>query len=653
MEEIFTTGGASTELVILLHGLHGSPTTMQNVSDATRAARPDADILSLPLPFGRRFGFFAITPAECLAAKVVERIDVAISRRSANGGAYEKIALVGHSFGAVLARKVAIIAHGQRREAVFEPLLKHFKGGKEWAGKIERIVMLGGMSRGWSPAAARDWVTATLWTIGSWIGELMALFTFGWIRPTVAGIRQGAPFIIQTRLQWLALTRSGCRIPVVQLLGAADDLVAPDDSVDFCDLEHDRSSGEASFALVELPLTSHRDACEMSPPTADQRSAIEKAIVNGSLSDTCIHYQSSSNLFQRRGSRPLIPQARWHIFGRVVSQQMSHLHDLRINPHHMSDRPALRPDGSVTNVVFVVHGIRDHGFWTQKVARVIKQQVEAENHRRRDGNEKPISFRSFTGSYGYFAIVPFVLPWIRRWKAEWLMDEYVEARAQYPNASISYVGHSNGTYLLSRALRDYPAAYFDRAVLAGSVIRRSFDWVSHLPPQVPQADQPIPQICEILNYVATRDWVVGILSKAFQIAGPVFDLGSAGFDGFDQCRNKLHNNLHESRFVKGAHSAALVETQWDDIARFIIKGGPAPGLPDPDFGASRSGLFVLASWVSTLLLIGGLSLVLGFGVALTRPIFGDGVIKLDWCTAGWAAISAFYWWLVYIAATRF
>jgi hypothetical protein len=336
-----------------------------------------------------------------------------------------------------------------------------------------------------------------------------------------------------------------------------------------------------------------------------------------------------------------------------VSEPIGHLHDIRINPHHMSDRPALRPDTGVTNVVFVIHGIRDHGFWTQKIARVIKQQVEKENSSRRQRGERDLHFRSFTGSYGYFAMVPFVLPWIRRWKAEWLMDQYVEARAQYPNASISYVGHSNGTYLLSRALRDYPAAYFDRAVLAGSVIRRSFDWVSHLPREPSQANEQIPQIREVLNYVATRDWVVGILSKAFQIAGPVFDLGSAGHDGFDQYRKKQHRNLQESHFVRGAHSAALVETQWDDIARFIINGGPVPSLPDPDFRRSRNWLFVVAGWVSTLLLIALLCAALGLGIFLTRSIVSEGAIHFDWRTGGWAAASAIYWWLIYIVATRF
>src|SRR5262245_35517200 len=43
-------------------------------------------------------------------------------------------------------------------------------------------------------------------------------------------------------------------------------------------------------------------------------------------------------------------------------------------------------------------------------------------------------FRSFTGTYGYFAMAPFIFPWVRRWKAAWFMEHYTEQRARFPNA---------------------------------------------------------------------------------------------------------------------------------------------------------------------------------------------------------------------------
>jgi hypothetical protein len=115
---------------------------------------------------------------------------------------------------------------------------------------------------------------------------------------------------------------------------------------------------------------------------------------------------------------------------------------------------------------------------------------------------------------------------------------------------------------------------------------------------------------EVLNYVATKDWVVAIFSKAFQPLRVFFDLGSAGHDGFDQYKAKTHPRLYESHYVDGRHSAALAETQWNAIARFIVNGDPIPGPPGSDFKMHRSWLMVGLGWVS-----GGVAEVVGIRLA--------------------------------------
>jgi pimeloyl-ACP methyl ester carboxylesterase len=346
-EEFVKSERARSELIIVLHGLSGSPRGMLGVIGSAAEARPNADVLALPLAYGGPFGILAVKPAERIAAQVAERIKLAIkARREEAEGEYERFILVGHSFGGVIARKVAIIARGERPDAPFGPLLKDFEEPLPWADKIERIVLLAGMSRGWSPEVARNWMTATGWTLGSWMGELLAVFSAGRLRPTISGIRQGAPFIVQTRLQWLALMKAdervardraadaagsenaGLRDPRilgVQLLGAADDLVAPDDSVDFaCDL-----SGwpEAPFVLIELPFATHDNAHKMAKPTLKQVDQIEAGIRQSNLAQVCKQYE-------------LAPQARWVLFGKAVSQSPPQLADIMINPKHMSDRIA-------------------------------------------------------------------------------------------------------------------------------------------------------------------------------------------------------------------------------------------------------------------------------------------------------------------------
>ena len=76
----------------------------------------------------------------------------------------------------------------------------------------------------------------------------------------------------------------------------------------------------------------------------------------------------------------------------------------------------------------------------------------------------------------------------------------------------------------------------------------------------------------VMNYVASADAVVALLPKGLQSI-PYFDLGSAGHDGFDQ---QIENdNIIPIRFIRGGHGAGIVESQWDEIAYFVVEGkGP-------------------------------------------------------------------------------
>jgi hypothetical protein len=241
------------------------------------------------------------------------------------------------------------------------------------------------------------------------------------------------------------------------------------------------------------------------------------------------------------------------------------------------------------------------------------------------------------------------------------MDRFVEACARFPNAEakMSYVGHSNGTYLLARALQDYPALRLKRVVFAGSVVRRDFDWRRNFKVVSGANDRRVEKV---LNYVATKDWVVGILSKAFQPLKLLFDLGSAGHDGFDQYKesrseeNQRKKNsgkdhegkekdckrLFEVHYVAGQHSAALTETQWDDIAQFIVSG-ESPCPPNIDFSRHRTWWLVMLGWISPVLVLYLLWLVFGFGIALTLSVHREGTLQLtpaSWVRTwdGWACV---------------
>ena len=488
--------GTSGELVIVFHGYARAGERMASVREVIAETRPNADIYAPLLPFARALWRLCFEKGEAITAAQMQIIDAIVRDRAAAGDGYGRVTFVGHSFGAVLARKIAVAAFGEQfdregsRPAPFEPELAPYREKRPWADRIDRLVLLAGMNRGWTVSSAMDWLTSLQWGFAQLIGE--TLFRG---RPTIFAIRRGAPFLVQTRLQWLALmsTDYGPRpdLLAVQLLGSGDDQVSPDDNVDYS-VDLVGSPGERSYFYVEVPYSTHSTVIDMGR-------------------------QGPGKASEREGRR--------NKFILALTDDRHALSREAITRDQMADTLPPEPDAHVTDVVFVVHGIRDKGFWTQKIARTIKRH--AGDHRK---------IESWTESYGYFAMLPFILRNVRRRKVEWLMDRYTEARARYPNATFHYVGHSNGTFLAAAALQLYPAARFQHIVFAGSVVRRDYDWRALIEPN-PAAPRDASRVVKVLNYVATKDRVVAMFPKGLQTLG-LFNLGSAGHDGFDQGSSK-------------------------------------------------------------------------------------------------------------------
>jgi hypothetical protein len=119
-----------------------------------------------------------------------------------------------------------------------------------------------------------------------------------------------------------------------------------------------------------------------------------------------------------------------------------------------------------------------------------------------------------------------------------------------------FVGHSNGTYLLAKALMLCPSLRFSRVLFAGSVVRRNYDWRS-------RSNIQVGTVC---NLVAAADFVVATFPRAFE-RFPIQDLGSAGHDGFRMLPAESNR-----RYVPGGHSAGIREEMWNDIAAFVVGG---------------------------------------------------------------------------------
>lgn len=529
-------------LVLLLHGYTDGPSRLSLVRDEIRRLLSDTDVEAPNIPLSR------LSSAN-LNDIVLTMLDLLDERWSSRN--YARIIFIGHSAGALLARKLYIAACGSSEQAPLEPeLLSGCQRPRPWASHVERIILLAGMNNGWSIDYHMSMSRAVQYRVGVLFVRLWHLVTSRW--PAIVQIRRGAPFLTELRVQWLLMRRRAEDVKaerakgggvqhaaehralggatVVQLLGTIDDLVSPRDNIDLI-------AGQ-DFFFLDVPNSGHSSVLDMDDSEEGRgRAAVLKQALTFSNAELS-----------------------------AVAAPLVELHPLAIRKE-------------VEEVVFVIHGIRDEGYWTDKVAREIV--VEGRNAGR--------CFSRETSTYGYFGMLPFLSPWKRRQKVEWFMDKYAEALVRYPNAKkFHYVAHSNGTYLLARALQDYRCCHFDRVVFAGSVVPSGYDWLTFLKSRPPRVNQ-------ILNYAATADWVVAFFPNCFEYLG-IPDIGGAGYRGFVEPRGEPNTPkpILNVKYVVGQHGAAVREGNWKALAHFVVHGHPAGETLSGLRTSDRHALFVAA-----------------------------------------------------------
>lgn len=197
-------------------------------------------------------------------------------------------------------------------------------------------------------------------------------------------------------------------------------------------------------------------------------------------------------------------------------------------------------------VVFVLHGIRaDNRTWVQETIDTIKSRwpdVEA-----------------IGPQYPFVSALKFAIPMTRRRSLRWFQDAYSQALARNPRARFSFIGHSNGTYLLGESLRSIPGMQFDQAALIGSVLPADYDWDERVRRQ---------QIQSIRVDGSCYDWPVGWLCSALRGIG-MKDVGTGGFRGFTTF---VSPNKREFFWYVGGHSAPLKTDNLEALAQYAVTG---------------------------------------------------------------------------------
>jgi hypothetical protein len=330
----------------------------------------------------------------------------------------------------------------------------------------------------------------------------------------ILAVQRGAPFVADSRVQWIRLARQNNRrrLPlVIHLLGTHDDIATVEDTKD--------AQAAKDFRFKSLPDTGHADIAT---------ALAEELGPNGPLTSR---------------SRTILECVT------LPAEQLSF--DV---PDKLIEEPRIR------RIVFILHGIRDYDVWGLE----LKRQIDAQLGPNSDT-------AVIVPKYGYFPMAPFLLWSDRQQKVRWFMDLYTEALAQYPSATTyDFIGHSNGTYILSSALQKYRTLKVDDVYFAGSVVPQRYPWSDLVRNQ---------RVHRVRNVVATDDWVVAIFPRLFeQIAEwrgragdpETLDIGAAGFRGFQEA-GLPGSGVRDINFTSGTHSTGVdlhAEKKRDALVRF-------------------------------------------------------------------------------------
>jgi pimeloyl-ACP methyl ester carboxylesterase len=173
---------------------------------------------------------------------------------------------------------------------------------------------------------------------------------------------------------------------------------------------------------------------------------------------------------------------------------------------------------------------------------------------------------------------------VRQRHVNWFRDEYQRVVQNDSNRRPSIIAHSFGTYIVARALEQFPEIKFHRIILCGSIVRRDYPWSKIL--DRGQAE------C-VLNDYGAKDWVVAVAPCFANDVGPS---GKVGFE--DHAGGRLHQRGHE----EFSHSDYFYSLNYQQLWIPFLRGmDPAP-LP-PLGKSSPNWKFRVTVFVSAVVLL--------------------------------------------------
>jgi hypothetical protein len=420
-----------------------------------------------------------------------------------------RIILIGYSSG------TAVLRNAIAEDISTDSSNRQSQAANKWTSLIKRIIHIGGMTTGWEFNS--EVPKAYLW-IGPKIRPLCP-FWFPW------QIYKGSKFITETRI---AMNRD-CRQRTRQfkedyLVGTRDEYITPADAIEL--------GGAIDYnnpKYIEVAGCTHTSILRNKRKQAN--TAVRDYIVQSIASEAIVS--------------PGLPDGLRIINPDDIDDYLDPL-----------DNEPVRRDLDVGHVIIVMHGIRDNGMWAKRIGNIIK-----DTWRKRSQDTKTRTVRVVSPSYGYFSLWDFVRPGGRRRAVEWFQNIYANVCALYPSAKISFIGHSNGTYLGAHALQCKNLEY-KYMILAGSVLRQKF-WIEKKTGQ-----QWKLRVSRLFSFRSIDDWIVALLPGGMEmipLLGRSMNLGGAGAYGFAGLKEG-----EEQRTIRGGHGAAIEADTWEQLAQFLL-----------------------------------------------------------------------------------
>jgi len=236
-----------------------------------------------------------------------------------------------------------------------------------------------------------------------------------------------------------------------------------------------------------------------------------------------------------RGRQPLTLLS-WHQRPRREAEKLGNIEDAigeEVEKRHGPDRKAIASqDASAVmqrrHVVILVHGINTYALWQNEISALLQKS---------GFTPRPIG-------YDHFSVVKFLSPFdgSRRDAVDRLTSYITDIRGQFPQAQISFIAHSFGTFVVAEFLRLHHDFKACRLILCGSVLPRAF-FFADLASRFEDAADPAEE--KIINDCGTHDiWPV-LAERVTSRYGPS---GTFGFTG-SRVQNRWHSYLRHSDFL--------------------------------------------------------------------------------------------------------